>query len=233
MTIGLMDGDMYAFRSAVSADNDPEEIALLRLDGFIRDSLQHVEEYKIALTGENNFRKVINPEYKANRKNKARPRHLDACRKYLVEEFKAIICDGYEADDFLGFNSTNDTIIFTNDKDLMQIPGEHYNPVSKEYIQISEIDGLRFFYKQALIGDVADNIKGVDGIGKVRAGKLIDHLETEKEMHDVVFGLYQDPDRYRVNMDCLWVWRNEGEKYSDRDVSKQIRGEVLESVEAI
>jgi len=225
MTQGLLDGDMYAFRCAASAEQEPEEIAILRLDGMLRESLSKVDNYKLPLSGPNNFRYKIYPDYKANRKGKPKPIHLAACQQFLIEEYGAFFTDGCEADDFLGYSQIEDSIVFCNDKDLLMIPGFHYNPVTGVYKEISELDGLKQFYRQLLIGDTADNVKGVDGIGKVKAAKLIDHLETEYEMYRVVKDLYYpvldckllaDEERFEVNCDLLWIWRNLNERFSDR-----------------
>jgi 5'-3' exonuclease len=221
MTIGLMDGDMYAYRCSASAENDPIDVAITRLDLLVRESLNHVDSFVIALGGDGNFRKEINPEYKANRKDKPKPKYLEDCRKFLLDEYKAVVCNGYEADDYLGFSQTEDSIIFTNDKDLQMIPGHHFNPITNKYTEVSELDGLKCFYRQMLIGDTSDNIKGIDKIGPVKAAKLIDHLETEEEMYEVVFDLYTNSDttfneRFWMNADCLWIWRKEGERFSNR-----------------
>lgn len=223
----LVDADIVAYRCAASAENEGEEVALLRTDAMMMDCITVDADYIAFLTGKNNFRYEINPEYKANRKDKPKPQYLELCRNYLIDEYKAIVTDGYEADDALGFHQTNESVIFTIDKDLLMIPGCHYNFVTKEYKEVTEIEGLQTFYRQMLIGDVGDNIKGVAGIGKVKAAKLINHLETEEEMFDTVYDLYvasfADIDcmnRFWMNADCLWIWRKEGERFSDRYENK-------------
>lgn len=208
----------WHFRSAASADNDPVEIALLRVDKLMRDILHETEadSYLGFISGPFNFRHDIYPLYKANRKDVIKPRHLDDCNLFLINEWNVQITQGYEADDALGFNRTQDTVICSIDKDLLQIPGIHYNFVKKEVKVINELEGLRDFYRSALVGDVADNIKGVKGIGKVKAAKLIDDLTSEKDMYNTCCELYKDPDRLEVNLDCLWIWRNQNERWSDR-----------------
>lgn len=218
MTMALIDADIVAFRSAASAENDALEIALLRADKLMRDILEATSatSYVASLTGADNFRKEINPAYKANRKDKEPPRWLTDVQQFLMREWKAEPTYGFEADDMLGMLQTEETVICSIDKDLLQIPGKHYNFVKGEFCEVSELEGLRFFYKQALIGDKADNIFGVDKIGPVKAGKLIDHLTDEKDMYNTVCSLYKDPDRLEMNLNCLWIWRNEGEKWGDR-----------------
>lgn len=219
--IGLIDADIVAFRVAASAENEPQEIALLRIDSMMNDILSTTDSYKAFLTGKNNFRYDINPDYKANRKDTVRPQWLDICRSYLINEYNAIVTDGYEADDALGFNQTEDTVIFSIDKDLLMIPGHHYNFIKNEYREVSELDSLKTFYKQMLIGDTSDNIKGVAGIGKVKAAKLIDHLDNEADMFNLVADLYSNQERFLMNADCLWIMRKENERFSNRYENNQ------------
>ena len=235
---GLIDGDIVAYRAAASCEKrdkegnlislEPEEIALLRADNTMMDILHSEEDHITFLTGKNNFRYTINPEYKANRRGKPKPEYLQAIRDYLVQEYKTVITDGIEADDALGIHQTENSIIYSIDKDLLMIPGHHFNFVTKEYLEVSELDGIRAFYRQMLIGDTSDNIFGVKGIGKVRAAKLINHLEDEDEMYNTVFDLYMHPtcpliddeERFNMNANCLWIQRKEGELFTDRYVHK-------------
>lgn len=99
------------------------------------------------------------------------------------------------------------------------IPGYHYSwPIMRNgevvregrIYEVSEIEGLKSFYRSLLIGDRVDNIIGVAGIGKVKAAQRIDPLETEEEMFQVVRDLYADDDRLLMNGRCLWILREEG-----------------------
>lgn len=223
MTTILVDADIVAYRCAASAEDEDIDVAIMRTDNMMMDLLSFGDNHLSFLSGPNNFRKEINPEYKANRKDIIKPQWLNDCKQYLVDEYHAIVTDGYEADDALGFNQTEETVICSIDKDLLMIPGMHYNFVKKEYHEVSELDGLKAFYRQMLIGDSSDNVFGVKGIGKVKAAKLIDHLDNEKDMFDVVSKLYWVPDelgvitdRFWCNSDCLWIQRKEGERFSHR-----------------
>lgn len=212
--IALIDGDLVAFRVAATCnipDEGAKEIAFLRCDKLIRDILESVnaDSYRIFLTGRNNFRKKIYPEYKAHRKDKEKPIYLQDCRDFLIQEWGAEVSEGCEADDLLGMYQTEDTIICTLDKDLDMIPGLHFNWVKRDIYVINDLDALKFFYKQLLIGDTADNIKGVEKVGPVKASKLIDHLDNETMMYEVIRKLYNDDKRLCINMQCLWIWRNE------------------------
>lgn len=220
MTTLLIDADLVAFRCAASVEpHGEEEIALLRADKLMRDLLVNTdsEGYIAFLTGSNNFRKKLNLEYKANRKDKEPPRWLQACRGFLVSEWNAIISDGCEADDLLGIAQTEDTRIASLDKDLKMIPGNHFNWLHNEYSYVTESDGLKHFYKQMLIGDKSDNIFGVMGLGPVKASKYIDSLIDEQDMLEIIWSLYnEDAQRFLMNAQCLWIMQNEGETWLHR-----------------
>lgn len=219
----LIDGDIVSYSNAASAENDPVEIALLRADQQMRSIIEVTksDSYRVFISGSNNFRYDIYPEYKANRKDIPDPKWRDACKEFLVREWNAEVTDGYEADDAMGFNQTKDTIICTIDKDLNMIPGLHYSwPIVRggkvvregKIYEVSEIDGLKSFYRSLLIGDSIDNIFGIDGIGPAKAAKHINHLETEEEMFNRVAELYgEDRERFVVNAKCLWIQRKEHE----------------------
>ena len=119
-----------AYRCSASIkEGEDLEVALLRVDKLVRDILEQVQatEYLVFLSGSNNFRKKLNPEYKANRKDQVPPLYLQDCREFLVTEWKAKLSYGQEADDDLGVNQTDDSIICSLDKDLRMIPGKHYS----------------------------------------------------------------------------------------------------------
>ncbi|MCI4437976.1 MAG: hypothetical protein JHC33_14305 [Ignisphaera sp.] len=225
--IALIDADIVAYRCSAACELEPEEMALLRTHEMMQNIIDEVgaTEYRAFLSGPNNFRYKINPDYKANRKDKEKPKYLQACRDYLVREWNAEICDGYEADDALGMaqdkegdeEGSYDTVICSIDKDLLMIPGFHYNFVKKEFLTVTYLEGMKHYFKQMLIGDPIDNIFGVKGIGKVKAAKLIDHLDNAGDMYLVVRNLYDDRDRFNMNSDCLWIKQDmdEGDFYLD------------------
>ena len=126
----LLDGDIYSFRSAAASEGDDLGIAIWRLEEMIENSLHEIkaDEFSIFLSGENNFRYRIYPEYKANR-TAPKPRHLKDLKNYLIEKYRAVVSDGCEADDLLGVEQckSDNTIICSLDKDLRQIPGNHYS----------------------------------------------------------------------------------------------------------
>ena len=239
MAIALIDADLVAFRCAATVqDYDPVDVAIYRVDVLMRQILEATEseEYRSFLTGRGNFRKIINPEYKANRKDKEPPCYLQECRDYLIKEWNTVVSDGCEADDLLGIAQTDETVICSLDKDLLMIPGTHFNWTKLQYTHVDQLDGLRTFYKQMLIGDRSDNIFGVDKIGPVKAAKLIDHLTDEMDMIDIVLDLYvEDEERFIMNAQCLWIMQNEDETWVHRSqelpLQNQLKLEMVKELE--
>jgi DNA polymerase-1 len=206
--LALIDGDIVAYRVGWTTENDDFPIARFRademLDGILLDT--GATEFTVWLSdrAENNFRYKIYPEYKANRKDLPRPRHLEALKEYLITRWGARIALGMEADDALGIEQCRTryddkgyeilnctTTICSIDKDLQQIPGNHYNFVKKEHSFVTPEEAIQNFYKQILTGDTADNIKGAKGIGPVRAGKIIGPLGSDiQAIERAVFETY-------------------------------------------
>ena len=206
----LIDGDIVVYRGAASAEKEEQWVALARADQMIQDILADTgsDSYSVYLTGTDNFRREIAPSYKANRPDE-RPAHWQAVREFLVTQHKAEICNGHEADDQLGIQQDKErgtTVICSIDKDLLQIPGRHYNFVKKTSQEVGTDEGLKHLYLQSLIGDRSDNIIGVTGIGPVKATQALDGLLPE-EWYDKCRELYNDDERFHLNMKLLYIWQ--------------------------
>ncbi len=233
MTKLLLDGDLFAYRCAASAGTDTVERAQYYVESLLDTCINDLQadNFQFYLTGDTNFRFQVYPEYKANRLDVPKPAHLPALREFLTTRYNAIMSDNCEADDCMAIAQTEQTreeptIIVTLDKDLLQVPGEHYSwhieggPRDKRWVRearrqtVDHIQGLRFFYTQMLTGDVSDNIKGVDGIGKVGAKNLLsyEHL-TEEEMFSIVRDQYSCDAEMLMNGQCLWMQRHKGEMW--------------------
>jgi DNA polymerase-1 len=179
----------------------------------------NVQDYKLYLTGDTNFRYSIYPEYKAQRLKVPKPEFLQDVKDYLVDEYDAEVSEGCEADDRLGVDQHIyieqgiDSRIVSIDKDLDQVIGNHYNPRHKREYIISPNDSIRFFYYQLLVGDAADNIKGAKGIGPKNAARILDGCVTEKEHYDAVQEYFSCDEELEVNAQVLWIWRKPNDKW--------------------
>ncbi|CAM6001124.1 unnamed protein product [Sphagnum balticum] len=131
-----------------------------------------------------NFRKAIAKSRPYKGKRPERPDwYLKWCpiiENHLEEVWGFIRTpEGYEADDLVATLMTELSsvqarpICCGNDKDLLQIPGEHFNVVKKT---IQTLDWYQCGYKLAtqwLTGDTTDNICGVEGLGPKGAEKIL------------------------------------------------------------
>lgn len=224
----LLDGDIYAFRSAASSENEDLWVAIARVEEMIDNTISETsaDEFSIFLSGDNNFRYDIYPEYKANRKLE-KPRWLRSVKDYLIDKYKAEVSDGCEADDLLGIaqcSSTN-TIICSLDKDLRMIPGNHYSFAitgtsslgnkwerAAEQVVVTEWEGLKRFYTQILTGDSTDNIKGAAGIGVKKAAKILEGATTEEELFEAVSPFFAEEELLMTGQ-CLWIFRKPNDRW--------------------
>ena len=99
------------------------------------------------------------------------------------------------------------------------IPGKHYNMQTGKLFEVTEEEGIKFFYTQLLTGDPVDNIRGVFGIGPRKAEKILKDAVTEKELFDLVLKEYQKGYKEKAeealleNGRLLWIRRNEEEMW--------------------
>lgn len=222
----LIDQDLLCYRCAASAENDDLGIAIYRIDELLDNILNKTEatSYRAFLTSSSNFRKQIYPEYKANR-TQPKPRHLRDLQVYSLEKLNAEYApDGLEADDALAINQAEDTIICSLDKDLLQVPGHHFSweingkgwSRPDTFIEQSELEGLRLFYKQCLKGDTSDNVKGIEGLGEKKAAKILADCTSQQEMFNIVRDLYGNDEEFIMNASVLWILRSLDDNWKDR-----------------
>ena len=219
--LALIDGDLVLYRSAASAENEDFSVAVDRASDLLKRLVLETnsEGYKFFLTGKHNFRKTVYPEYKANRLATPKPIHLEALRKFAVTEFNAEVIDLMEADDAMGIYQTDQTIIISLDKDMLQVPGKHYSwgisgtSHGKEWVReakfrdVTKIEGLRHFYKQCIMGDTSDNVKGVVGLGEKTAEKMLKDCTMEVEMFNKVRNAYNNDQEFLLNGRVLYILR--------------------------
>lgn len=203
---------------------EPLENCLQMVKSSLENTLNVLgtKEYRLYLSGRRNFRDEVFSEYKANRDGMARPKYFVDIRDYLVSQWGARACDGFEADDAIGMDGVSlgsSAVIVAVDKDLDQIPGQHYNWVSGEQYSVSPKDGMRFFYEQLLSGDSTDNIPGLKGIGPAKATKALAECANPQECAGVVYSMYRQmvggpPDAIiDRNAKLLWIWRKPNDKH--------------------
>lgn len=226
--IALIDSDIIAYRVSFACKDESIVAAKRTVDSYVTDILMcgvdncfdgcFVDEWKLYLTGKNNFRNEIatTAVYKGNR-TAEKPKHLAAIRSYMTAEFAAIVVDGQEADDAIAIDATthgDNCVIVSVDKDLDQLSGWHYNFVKRLNYYVDPDTARLNFYKQILTGDSADNIIGLSGIGKVRAEKILSECKTEEELYNACVAAYDgNVDRVIENAQLLWLRRYENQTW--------------------
>lgn len=201
----IIDGDVIVYKVAEGCA-DSYEIETDETDEFIyrnigwankqaaRDYIENLidkicrdckaDSVAICLSDMNgNFRKVINPNYKKNRKS-IKPILYEFIRNYIKDEsgYKLYEKPNLEADDVIGILATTDKIIkgdkvvWSLDKDFKTIPckfhrsrpnGNHESKI------ISKDEADWWFMYQTLIGDTVDGYYGCKGIGDKTARKIL------------------------------------------------------------
>ena len=206
---------------------EPESIAIQRADELLYRILNdtQAEEHRIFIGGSENFRTLLYPEYKANRRDLADPTHLASVREFLVREWGAEVVSGYESDDGIGIAAKGDFVIVSNDKDFKQIAGEHYNPINLTWEVVDDETAALRFFCQMLEGDRSDNVAGIDGLGPVKSKRILDGRSIE-EMHSEVRRIYADDERFLLNLRLLRILRDESElEEIYADIKREKQGE--------
>lgn len=197
--IYLIDGSAYIYRAyhAIAPLTNSKGVATNAVLGFIKMVQKLINENRpkyIAITFDSKgpvFRHDLYKEYKANR-----PPMPDDLREQLPFIKKFVTASnilmleeaGVEADDILASIAKkysakgHKVVIVSGDKDLLQLVDENVNmfdPMKNKMMDRVEVEkkyGVRpdqlldFF---ALVGDSADNVPGVPGVGPKTAEKLI------------------------------------------------------------
>jgi 5'-3' exonuclease len=171
------------------------------------------------------FNIIAAKPYQGNRKSKAKPPLLEACRQALAQrenwlpEFEVVLHHQLEADDGMmmdAYRLKEHGIIWSDDKDLRMTPYNYWcqdtQTVQTGYgfgkLWTKELSsttkclgvGKKFFWAQMLMGDTADNIAGVakvDGklCGPVGAFNLLHGIDEESACANFVLDCYRAIDQ--------------------------------------
>jgi 5'-3' exonuclease len=222
----------YALGTAKSIINHVcAELDIYEYSGYLTDS-----------NIKNNFRASIkgNLQYKANRKEFVKPVYLEDIRQYLLKYHEAELVIGEEADDRLGIIQTkygDKTVIASIDKDLRQIPGWHLNTMNNQLIYSQDPGtielirdkegkpkkligtGFKWFCAQMLMGDKADNIAGLSGMGNSHAYNALANIVTPKDLwREVKFRYTQvgkTDEELLGTANLLWIRRAENQEFTE------------------
>jgi DNA polymerase-1 len=206
--IVLIDGSSYVYRAfyalppLISPSGEPTGA----IYGFIRmisSLLKDLNPDYIAVAFDlpkKTFKQEKVKSYKATRKET--PNEL----KVQIPKIKEILklwgipileMEGYEADDIIAtlskkFSSNYKIIVVSPDKDMLQLVNQNitvFNPMQNIFYDIEKVKekyGIfpnQFVDFQILVGDSVDNIKGIKGIGKKTAQKLLNEFGSIENIY--------------------------------------------------
>jgi len=163
-----------------------------------------VQHRMLFFEGHGNFRKGLNGLYKANRKPSDIPPLLNTLKALVqnkevwVNTYPSFVSHNVETDDSLAatYNKWKgngyEIIICSSDKDLKTIPCllYDYHYMKQELVAISEEEARYNFYTQMLMGDTADNVEGIRGLGKVKSGNLLKDCKSTFSYNKAVYKAY-------------------------------------------
>lgn len=206
----LIDADSIYFRTCC-VTKKPKEIRTNIDIAFntIRKNCA-ADDMFVAVKGHGNFRKDIYPKYKANRPELAPDlkEALTYAHEYVVDKYNAVMADGMEADDLVSIwahecMANNDPYTVVGiDKDLLQIPGWHYNFVKQKDTHVDEDEANYNLMQQCLVGDSSDNIPGLKGVGPKRASDILYGVPVKRRWNRVKAAY-----RQRQAGDPVLTWR--------------------------
>ena len=206
MTKAVIDIESFIYRGA-SATTDLVEIEedvfcqMYRLDyglQYISDIVNDIvettkcDEYVFVFGGKNNYRKILNQDYKSNRKDVKPHPMLYKLKEKIQELYPCVFIEYLEADDtcrILFEENKLENVIVSIDKDLRTFPCRVYNPDQRDLgvQRITKQQADHNFFKQLLVGDKCDGYDGLKGVGPQTAEK---YLKDVKKLEDVS-GIYE------------------------------------------
>lgn len=187
--LALVDSDSIYFRVCYMTKKKNE--IRTNIDSMMNEIMGQClvpDEMKVAIKGRGNFRKDLYSAYKMNRKElePAMKEALTYAHSYMVEKWNAVEANGMEADDLVAIwaseaRANEDAYVVVGiDKDLKQIPGNHYNFVKREHVFIDDDQAHLLLMTQCLTGDNSDNIPGIKGIGPKKAEKILAGIPSKR-----------------------------------------------------
>lgn len=194
----IIDADSYIYVACYSMEKGFDlNSACNKVDALIERALNKVKatSYLIVI-GRESFRKFQMgnnnvSDYKAQRRS--RPDNYDEIASYILDRWEAYLAKTIETDDVCCIlqNELDNTIVISPDKDLRTFSGKFYDSKKDLFENISHMEAEYRFWKQMLTGDIADNVKGISGIGDKKASAILEnksYVSTVYEKYQEHFG---------------------------------------------
>lgn len=192
----------WAMKQLATSDNTPSGMVYGFFNGlnYVRNELNADESDLIVVFdgGKSEHRMKLYPDYKMNRGNQktvdeqlSYAYQLNQIRLGLAHQgIRYAVAPGVEADDIIGILSfeyqADRVVIYSGDHDFYQLITTNVSVMDPkagilDAAYMEKTYGPHYFAKfmeeKALTGDSSDNIKGIQGIGEVRAKVVTQHAD--------------------------------------------------------
>ena len=189
----IFDADMLCFRAASSCEHEIDwgnDLWTLHSDlkecqqkfmsiyeEIMTNLRKHkkLESYEVTMcfTDRNNFRKLVLPSYKSNRKATRKPVAYYGLVQWVRENFHAESRAYLEADDLCSLLSKPGDILVSADKDFQTIPERLFYNYHKDELKYNTREAADYFwYYQCIKGDSTDGYSGIRGYADKKTEKL-------------------------------------------------------------
>lgn len=108
-------------------------------------------------------------------------------KEYLATKYGFVYVEGIEVDDAVSMIATAhvpspdvELVLASKDKDMLQIPGNHYNYSTGVWLQVSEDQAEVNLWEQMLKGDTSDSVQGIPGVGPKKATSILAEHPVER-----------------------------------------------------
>lgn len=243
----IMDGDGACYAATYDSKKLETAVRRFQTNVYEKLVLTQAETARVHITPKGcikNYRDWLLPEkpYQGNRVNKEKPPLLEVLRSILASHFqdhdtlRVYAHMDVEADDAIMRDcySIPNTVMYSEDKDLQIVPTLRFNNSTGNIERIPDrfgriaMDnsksspkivghGTKFFWAQMLMGDQADNVKGVklyNGklCGVAATYRLLDQVRTEDDAANLVLDGYRAiGQNVLAEAECLWLTRVVGD----------------------
>lgn len=242
-TVLIMDGDAACYEAACSTGNLSTAVKRVKLKIMEAMFLTSCSTARVHITPEGSLKngrkhiKAFKP-YQANRSDKAKPAILEPlrqCIQGLIKDDAISVFAHYdiEADDAIIQDSYiyKDCIVWSADKDLRLTPARFYDiqtgvisyldnrfgyirkDTTASGIPKPKGHGTKFFWWQMIMGDTADNVKGLSSfrgksIGMMGGYEHINSIADESACANKVIDMYREIDQNPLpEGELMWLTR--------------------------
>ena len=201
--LALIDADSIVYIVAWHHKDSDEFFVAQAVDSIVNEILKKTEatHYLGSFTADTYFRYEVYKyaDYKGHRGEK--PEWVGKwevfIKNHLMTHWGFVMPVNCEADDVLSgyphvMKEEMEVVYCSPDKDLRQLPGIHFDYKKMDSVLevVTKESAMYNLCMQLLMGDSTDNIKGIPGMGEVKAKKLLSECIDHMDMYSKVIEQY-------------------------------------------